>query len=522
MRSWLYSFFAGFTLLCISCIDQSDFKIDEVTTTSTWVGKLVKGKLQITDLLNKDDSLHFKTADDGLLYVTYEQELASKDIRELFDIPSKAVSKSFVMPGATIPPHSKDIRSDSIIQPVDFGIAPEKLTEAALNTGKVTYSTALLPSSSNLDYEVQLVLPGFKSRTTGKTLSTTMKGSGTVDLSDYTVALTDNKFDMKLVLVFKKTTKSTVITPASSVNVTLNFGPFKFTYIKGFLGDQTTTLDAQTVPIGVFDGTIFEEAQISIAQPKVNIAIYNENGVPITVHFTKLEARKSGSTPLQISLTPANPVSVAFPTVMGDTKVTNVSVSNVKALVNYAPEEIFYSADARINEGLTSGTNFMVDTSELKVKLSVEVPLWGSAAGVVLQDTLDVQLDNIESSEVSAASLEITLINEFPLDGNAQFILTDANYKPISSLLLPDQTHIIKGSTVNATGDLLAAGQYVGTIVLDPSKIGNLFSARHIIFVTNLQTSRNASGAAQDVKFKASYSLSVDIAVSLTLNLKVE
>lgn len=522
MRSWLYSIPLGLVLLCVSCLDQSEYDIDSVNWNPSVALPLVNGKLQITDLLNNDDSTHVKTDPNGLLYIEYDHALQSQDIRELFDVPSKAVAKSFVLPGAIVPPHTQDIRSDSILSTIDFGMSPEKLNEIALSAGSVSYTTGLLPQSSQLNYEVNLVLSGFKSRTTGKALNTVIKGSGNIDLSDYTLTLNDNKFDLKLVLIFKKSATSTTIAPSTSINIQLNFGTFKFIYIKGFLGDQTTALDPQTIDMGIFDGDIFKQAQISLAQPNVTVTIANGNGVPVQANFVKLEARKQGAAPLPIVLNPANPVSLSYPTVLGDSKSTTIAVSNVKALLDYAPTEIYYQANARINAGLVAGNNFILDSSQMKVNFHVEVPLWGSATGIVLQDTLDVDLSGTEDSEITSAALKLKLSNEFPLDGTIQLALTDDKYVLLTPLLTADQTHLIKGSTVNANGDLQSVGSYDNSIELDKEKIDNLFKAKHIILVAALQTSRNTQGSAQDVKFKADYSLSIEAGILATLNLKVK
>jgi hypothetical protein len=523
MRSWLYSCLLGLTLLCVSCLDKSEYEIDSVSWNPSVALPLVNGKLLITDLLNDDDSLHFKTDSEGLLYVEYDQDLESQDIRNLFSVPSKSVAKSFILPGAVVPPHNNDIRSDSIISVVDFGMSPEKLNEIALSAGNVSFSTTLLPQSSQLNYEVYLVLSGFKSRTTGKAINTVIKGSGDIDLSDYTLTLNDNKFDMKLVLVFKKSSSSTTIAPATSVNVQLDFKDFQFIYIKGFLGDQVTSLDPQTVDMGIFDGSIFDQAEISLANPKATITVVNGNGVPVSADFVKLEARKNGADPLQVLLDPANPVDLNFPTVLGETKSTTVTVTNAKQLLDYAPSQVYYQADARINAGLTSGNNFLMDTSQLRVKLHVEVPLWGSASGIVLQDTLDVDLSSAEDSGVTGASLKLKLSNQFPLDGDIQFILTDEHFTPITTLLTDDQMHVIQGSTVSATGELQTVGTYDNLIQLSSDKIQNLFKAKHLILVAALQTSRVAqTGTPPDVKFKAEYSLSVEAGILASLNLNVK
>jgi hypothetical protein len=381
---------------------------------------------------------------------------------------------------------------------------------------------SLFPASTALNYEVLLVLPGFKSRTTNTSINRSIAGTGTIDLSDYTLTLNDNKFDLKLVLVFKATSQPTTIPPASSVNVSLNFKNFDFNYIQGFLGDQVTSLDPQSTELSVFDNDVFKGATVSLAQPTVIFTVVNGNGVPVNVDFITLEGRKPGADPLKILLSPANPVPLQFPTTMGQTASTTITVSNVKELLDYRPSELFYQADAQINKGLTSGNNFVLDTSQLKVKLHVEVPLYGSASGIVLQDTIDVSLDGVESSEVTAASLKLNLVNQFPLDGDIQFILADDKYNPLGTLLTPEQMHIIKGSTVDAQGEFSAAGVFDDDIKLDASKIQDLFKSKHIIIVAAMQTSRDASGAAKDVKFKSNYTLQIDAGVLATLKLNVQ
>lgn len=517
MRYWLYSCIA---VLCASCINSSEFEIQSVLSQPTVQLPFLNGQLKLNDILNDADSAHFKVDADGLVYLSYTDELLSKDVRDLFNIPDLAVNRSFVLPGMTIPPHNKDIRSDSIQSVVAFNLDPEKLSEIALRQGQISYSVSMTPSSG-VNYEVHLVLDGYRSTATNKTLNEVLGTSGVIDISNYVLTLNQNKFNLKLVLVFKKSNSTTRIAPATAVNVKLNFESFKFDYIKGFLGQQKATLPAQTINLGIFNNKLFGDADVSFADPRVNITVYNENGVPCTVHFNKLEARKSNENPLSVTLNPANPVSVQYPTQLGDTKTTTISVVNVRELINYAPSEIYYEADVRINEGLTSGSNFVMDTSSMKVKLNVDVPLWGYANGIVLQDTLAVNLDNAQSSTIESATLKLHLTNEFPLDGNLQLVLTDDKYVPITTLLLPDQTNIIKGSTVDAAGELLEPGEYSGDIVLDKEKIGDLFSTKNVIVMVTLQTSRR-DGSVTDVKINADYDLTVQAGIAASMKLTLD
>lgn len=495
--------------------------IDSIALNPTYDLPLAFGELQLADILKAKDSSHFRSDDDGLMYVAYDDELLSEDVRDLFNIPDLPVNRSFVMPGMVVPALPEDFRSDSIQSVISFSLDPEKLNEIGLNAGQISYSVTLTPQS-NLDYEVYLVLDGFRSRTSNKTLNTVIEDEGVIDISDYTLTLDENKFDLKLVLVFKRSNSPVTIAPATSVNVELVFENFEFDYIKGFLGDQTTSIEPRTVALGIFQNGIFDDGDVSFAQPRVNLTVLNENGVPCTVHFVKLEARKEGADPISIVLDPANPVALEFPTVMGETETTVANVVNVKDLMDYAPSEIFYQADVRINEGFTSGNNFMIDSSAMRVRMNIEVPLWGSATGIVLQDTLNVNLEKVEGSEVVEASLKMNLVNEFPLGGDVQFILTDENYVPLTTLLLPDQTNIIQPSTVDTDGELQAAGQYDGLIELDASKIEDLFKAKHLILMANLQTSRSTSGSAPNVKFLDHYGLAIKTGIVATLKLTTE
>lgn len=508
-------------LICTSCINSNEFGVDRVLSQPTIDVPLIHGELNLKDLLTDADTAHFKTDEDGLIYMSYSDELISKDVRDLFDIPDLVVTRSFVLPGLVLPPHNKDIRSDSIQSVIEFNLSPEKLNEIALSSGQVNYSVSMTPSASKADYEVHLVLDNYKSRTRNKSLNTVITNSGSIDISDYTLFLNQNKFNLKLVLVFGKSNSGTTIAPGTAVNVKLSFQKFNFNYIKGFFGQQVTSLDPQSAELGIFDRDVFAGADVSFAKPRVSVTLYNQNGVPCTVHFKKLEARKDDEDPIAIILSPPNPVSIQYPTVMGNTKVTDISVANVNQILNYAPSQIFYDADVYINEGITSGENFVMDTSTMKVRLNVDVPLWGNATGILLQDTLGIDLTDAETSEIEKAVLKLKLLNEFPLDGNIQFVLADENYLPIATLLTPDQTNVIKGSTVNEDGELVEPGEYSRNIVLDKSKIENLFMTKNLIIVANLQTSRR-DGEAADVKVNVDYGLTVQAGIEASMKLEID
>jgi hypothetical protein len=515
-RFWVW--FAALLALT-SCIDEDDYSIDSVEVNPTIALPLVFGELSVQEFIKSTDSVYVKVYPDDLVYLSYSQTLASQGIRELFTIPDKSLIRSFFVPPLTIPPHTTDIRSDSLVEIVDLGLSPEQLDEISFKAGTINYSTTSNSPGFNNKYEVNISLPDFVSKTTGKPLNVNISSTGSINLSDYIVKLDKNKFDLKMVLVLKKSSTPVVVSPNTFVSLRLSFLGMDFTYLKGFFGDQTLSLPADIVDVGAF-GNSLDNADVSFAQPKIILEVVNDNGVPCQVDFKKFEAQNDTQS-LAVLLNPANPISIAYPTVLGASAKTTITVANVSELLDFAPTQFYYQIDTRINKDLTSGNNFLADTSKLSVNINVEVPLYGHASNINLSDTIEVDFQNFDQSTINTASLKIKISNELPLDANVQFYITDDKYKILDSLLSTSQTTIIKGSTVTTSGDLESPGLVDQLIELEKSKIDQLFIAKYIIVKAIMNTSKRADGSFPDVKFKSQYKMKVDLGLMANLKINV-
>lgn len=510
----------GVLFALISCVDKSDYSLDSLTVNPSIAIPLTHGDLSIKDLIKDTDSVYVKVYPDDLVYLAYSQTLVTQDIKNLFTIPDKTINQSLPIPAGTIPPHPKDIRSDSLVEIIDFNLSPEQLSEVDFKSGTISYSASLLPSSSGLLFEVNFVSTDLISKKTGKAFNVTTNSTGSVLLSDYIAKLNKNKFNLKLVLVLKQSSTSKVITPNTSVAVNFRMAGMDFDYIKGFFGDQTANPAATALEIGAF-GSSLAKTNLSIAQPIVNLIVVNDYGVPLKGTFIKLEAHKSGAV-LPFQINPASPVTIASPTVLGNSATTNVSVTNAKELLDFGPTEFYYQISARINQGLTNGNNFLADTSKLRVKLDVEIPLYGHASNIILTDTLKFDLSNIDKSQINQASFKVHIQNELPLDGKIQFYLTDEKFQIIDSLLATSQTDLVKGSTVTSSGDLQVMGVVDEEVPLEDAKINKLFIAKSIIIKSQMNTSKNSAGQFPDVKFKSAYKMNVSLGLKANLKYNVK
>jgi hypothetical protein len=514
MRQGLLAVFI--LILTSSCIDQKDYSINSVTVNPSETVPLAFGNLSIQDMLNSTDSLYVHVAPDSLVYVEYTNELISNDIRNLFTLPNSIVNQSINVPPGSIPSHPKDRRSDSLVEVVDLGLTPEQLSEIDFKAGTISYSSSLISTNPNIPYYVVLSSTDFTSKTTGGPLSITTSGSGTLPMSDYKVALNKNKFNLKLVFVLKANNATVTIPPNTSAAVSFGMSGMNFNLIEGFLGDQTAHPPAATLEIGAF-GDVLNKATVSFAQPSLSISVVNGCGVPVKLDFIQFEARKKGST-LPILLSPPSPVTIGYPTVVGNTATTPIAAANAKQVIDFAPTSILYQMNAHINEGLVTGNNFVADTSTLHVNLNVNIPLYGHATNILLRDTAQIDFGNLDQSEIQKASLKIDATNQLPLDAIIQLYLTDDKYIVIDSLF-EYQTEFAKASTVTSSGTLLQAGVLNTTVVLDPDKLTKIFTAKNMIIKGVFNTSKNASGTYPDVKFKSNYTLVINVILQTDLNL---
>ncbi len=519
----LYRAFAFISVLgLVSCLDSKDYNLDTLTLTPTLAVPIAFGDIGILDLITDKDSSYLKVYPDGLLYFSYGQTLASQDIRSLFTLPNNNSSTIFPLPAGTLPPSTSDAQFATISKVLDLNMSPEQLSELLLKTGSLAYAIALAPATNPaLPFEINVTLTDVVDKNNQQPLTfTASSGSGSKPLKDYVIKMNKNKFNIKLDLILKKRTSSVFIQSNTNVSIQLSFTSMDFAYIKGFFGDQTTTLPAQTIDLSVFSSSL-NKSKISLAQPVIKMSVRNDYTVPCEINFTKLEGKKTGAT-LPLQTNPTSPVNLGFPAVFGGFANTLVTVTNPGPVLNFSPTQLAYTATARINRGLTSGNNFLADTSKLKVTLTAEVPLYGQASGISLVDTVNIDLGNTNQSDVSTASLKLKAENEMPLDAYIQFYLTDANFKILDSLFTSNQTYLVKASSVTGTGELQSAGLTDVLLSLDGSKISKLFSSRHIILRSRLNTTRDSNGVPENVKFKSVYKLKLKMGLLAKLKISAK
>ena len=507
---------------CHDLFNSDDYKIKKLEVSPTEALPLAYGDLSIQDILSSQDSQYVKVYPDGLVYLDYDQTLRSQSIRDLVTIKDKTnIAGVIPAPSGTLPAVINDTPSNQVTITDSFNLDPEKITEILLKGGQLLYSVALAPANPNFKFAVRITLPEFKDASGNLFSVETTGNSNTIQLDNckYTSAVA-NKITVIYTLILKKNPNTVFVAPGTTITASVSFSGMDYKYVKGFFGNQTANLNSETINIKAFGNSLLDGADVSFAQPKVELQVINQVGVPTRVTFSTLEARKPGGS-LAVNISPASPVSILFPTVMGDSALTAINVTNANALLKFAPTQFFYKASAEINKGLSSGNNFITDTSELKIRMHVEVPMYGHASHITLADTVEIDLSDADRSEITEASLRVKTSNQIPLSANLQLYLTDGAYKILDSLIVPAQSNIIKSSAVDAAGEFVSAGVVDESIPLSSDVLKKLFTAKNIIIKAHVNTTQNGN-TYPDVKFKSSYKMDVKLGLNVKAKIKVD
>lgn len=251
------------------------------------------------------------------------------------------------------------------------------------------------------------------------------------------------------------------------------------------------------------------------ASPAITLYFDNSFGAPINLSPFALTFKGTGST-IPLTGLPAGGIDVAAGTAAGSVTtpfVIDNSSTNIAEALNSSPSEIAYSVEGAI----TGNSHFAFDTSKFRIRMGVEIPIHGSIEGLVILDTLDLELGSIvENAELIILRSVIT--NQFPLDGEIQMVFTNASYVALDSLIVPkaDGTlgdgAFMKAAVIDANGITTADGASVKTndFTLKKATLAKLGTTKHLILKVKISSGNNGTDI---IKILDTYTMNVKLGV---------
>lgn len=482
------------TLFSVSC---NKLPIDDVDTTveAELAVPLLDTKTTVKDMLQGLDSsyiLRFEA--DGQVIAQYTAYANSKTTLDPFNslptdyIPllDTAASIPFAPPGGL------------------------KINTADLKKGMsnmLVYNN--LPEALTITFRIpQLVKNGVAYKKTFSLAASASAVKDSLDLAGY--SLTVNNDEIK---VYYDAIKNSNGQRVKLLNVQFAFKNLQGKYVKGYFGVNTLDAPKDSFKLGFMDKLTTGDVRFS--DPKITLTVDNSYGIPVRTSVKSAEVVMSDKKRMNLTGSfVSNGMNLNYPalTETGYMKSTQIildkSNSNIVDMINSKPASLVFDIDGVINpDGNKSITGFFTDSSYLKMKMNIEVPIYGTVKSFEERDTLDITLPS--NKDVDHFEVRVIADNGTALNASLQTYFLDANNKVIDSLFASPTATLLKAGAVDASGKVTTAARQISNIQIDAAKMTRLQSTKKAILKYTFSTINNGTTpirlySNQEVKVKLS------------------
>ncbi len=473
--------------------------------------------------------------DDGFMLLQFREKVFSLKASDLIKIP--AVDHTTVLENTF--PVDLDLTTFSI----GIILRDTAMVEIGFDTGngerldsiKLKSSELILEitpfAGGSIDGYIEVLFPTLTLNGVPYSTSIDLATGKVVDknLEDYVIGLEhpENLTNILPVDYALYIQSGTGIVPAgqSIIDLSISFSFIDYKEVYGFLGNHSINIPLDGFVIDFYDEII--EGVFHFEAPEIRIFFNNSFGVPLGItlpDFYATNRDKSTTTIIGGGITDvSNPYIIKYPTIqqvgeyVPDTLILNPDNINMFEVLENAPVGIDFSVTGLTNPNITDGTNFITEDSNFDVEVELELPLWGYADILVMQDTMRFEVDELYDSEIEELkqlTFRLNFKNGFPVEINSQIYFADASYQILDSLFIDD--NLIEGA-IDSDGDEIfePVDSPVLSVTIDRDKVEKIESTKYILIRGRIATTDAAQ--KQNVKFYSFYTLEANLGVIATI-----
>jgi len=349
----------------------------------------------------------------------------------------------------------------------------------------------------------------------------------TVPLTDYTLGLTSNQFNVKYTLSLNGS-----LPTSGSLTIAHNFGSLSSTLdyrsIHGYIGSRILFSTTQTIPISLFDNA----ENMTFEDPKVTMSISNSFGMPMSIGITNLSVLSSGGLTIPVNITgnggQDSILILNYPASVTDapavtSRTFDKNNSDIKNAMNAQPKRFTYRITAKANPaGKPSGPirHFVKRDSKAEINLDVIFPLWGSCLKYGVRDTFEFDYGGLEGN-AKGIEFRVWVKNGLPAGGKLTLILLDANKNEVDRIA-SDMT-ILSPAPYDNNG--IATGITPHDFTLQYYHLEKLpqikWAAIDIGFHSPYVNGTDASGGVKTVKILSDNTMEIKVGVKVKFAYKI-
>ncbi|MDX2247007.1 MAG: hypothetical protein SF052_09545 [Bacteroidia bacterium] len=289
------------------------------------------------------------------------------------------------------------------------------------------------------------------------------------DLGGFTIDLTAggtayNTFEEKIRVDLLESGKIVTLDQTDSIQVEFGLVEIEPTYIEGYIGKEVFRFRG-TREIDVFE--TLDVKKLKFTEPSATIIFASSVGVDAQVEvntFTAINKSTGAETPLSGTALVTGPLEVAGAELPDTTETVFTAVSfdtensNIATFVNLLANELKYDLKVTTNHNGNPAlhNNFASDKSQIAAYVDFQLPLAGVLEELILTDTTELNLRDIDLAEIEGGTLRILLENEFPLQATVTARIFDEDYRLLSTLT---ENQLLNPGTVDLSGYVTVPGE---------------------------------------------------------------
>ena len=491
-------------LVIWSCQKLDDAQNITIQNDPEYAFPLINSSVSIDDILGNKNIQALNFDEKGNLILHYEGQVGQKNASDFFtffsNVPFLMSDSSVILPYKS----SQDLDIKKVVLKkgsIRFGCQAKGITEPV---------------------EIEFTMPQLKKNNlpfTQKFTTSYLPGTGAVvipqpkDISGYELELTTDSIYLKYKARIKGTNKAVKLDYAGG-----QLEDIEFSFIKAYMNSRVVDVPGEDIDIKLFNN--FVGGKITFADPTITLSVDNSFGFPIGSVTKYLRVIAPNGKLIDLESPYVNkPIKFDYPSLseVGKSKITsfkfNTQNSNIADILTSNPKTLSYDIDANLNPDSIKVIGFMTDSSRYKIRVAVDLPLYGTANGFEASQVFKVNFEQL--SEVREAEVKLIAENKMPLSVNAQFYFRDSGGVVLDSLFKTPQA-LFAGAPVDATANVTAANITTLFAGLDEPKMNRLRATKDMLgkfyFSTTDKGSKNVRVLkSQDIKIRMGVKAKVNV-----------
>lgn len=511
---------------CISEITETVDKIqnvDAVKWNPTIAVPLVYSRLNLQDLLDEvNTDQYLRIENDGSMTLVYTDEYESEKAEDVLNLDDQNFSETFTLSAlqlATL--NTSGTVTVNYNRTLSYSFGGNEIDRFILKQGSFD-----LGITTTLEHDVtfSIRIPEAKSGTmvfeptvVANSTAVPNTGSTSINLDGLEVDFTQttqghSEMDVEISIVINKRGANTT-KPLETITYTAEMLNQAFRRVDGLFGSLDFSVAGDTLDIAFFENN--DGGSFTLADPRIKFVVSNSAGVDIRAEILQFDGVNTVNN--VVSLT-GFPTPLPFPsldfTEIGETKKDsfelNRNTSNLADYVNNRPAKNVYEIDVKSANG--AGRQWLIDTSKIKARVEIEVPLEGTARDFALESSQPFTLEFENVSDIKEVLVRLYTENGFPVDIATQLYFEDSISNTILDSLITTDVLILPSANIDAQGKVSSVNPKTTDIRLNTASISNLQNANRIRIRATLNTPFD-NGSQPDVKFFSNYALLLQFGV---------